>query len=76
MFRFKDYLNILVDYGQVMSLPTFTNGAVCFVHEMAKRLKVHEGKLIMLRGTLQNIAERKIAKEAWRRSQQVIEGII
>jgi two-component system cell cycle sensor histidine kinase/response regulator CckA len=45
------------------------NGEVRFVHELAKRYTDDQGKLFMLRGTVQDVSERKLAENALKKSE-------
>jgi PAS domain S-box-containing protein len=47
-----------------------SNGEVRIVHELARRYTDEKGKLIMLRGTVQDITERKRVENAWRESEE------
>jgi len=55
------------------------NGEIRFVHELARRYKDNQGKLIKLRGTVQDITKRKQAEDALKeersRLQQALDEV-
>ena len=52
------------------------NGEVRIIHELARRYTNEKGKLIMLRGTVQDITERRQAEEALYQSRNFLQNII
>ena len=52
-----------------------TNGEVRFVRELAKRYHDDKGKLITLRGTVQDITEKKLADEVLQKSEERFRAI-